>query len=344
MHSPEIVDLSDFDDVLALMVQEQFGYALNDDIVIYPRQSTKSNPASIKWISPDGRDSLPETDDNGRVYGVQWVVPDHSQPASETLTVGHVLECGVGVVARSSTFETRRKVFRVVREGYESLPMDDEDRYERIVQIFEPTLPTHTLLPHEVTRLTKVVSAVERIEGAVLDAQPFHPISKEPRYPGEHYHQGFNLSAGNFSYTGTSEMDPDDITTFIIRKKVLLVLLLVLPALYGGIHLAVANARYTYFPSTIERQLWDISCVDITVTMPTFILLTLFGRFMSLFMTQDDGDDCVGSVFYKLPGHLLLLCYILCRLFIVVESFISLRHVPIGVFWMPPWLQMIPHL
>ena len=36
--------------------------------------------------------------------------------------------------------------------------------------------------------------------------------------------------------------------------------------------------------------------------------------------------------------------YIAARLYIVVESLISLRHVPIGVYWTPPWLQMIPHV
>jgi len=35
--------------------------------------------------------------------------------------------------------------------------------------------------------------------------------------------------------------------------------------------------------------------------------------------------------------------YSLARIFIVVESFIGLRRVPIGVYWTPAWLQMIPH-
>ena len=39
----------------------------------------------------------------------------------------------------------------------------------------------------------------------------------------------------------------------------------------------------------------------------------------------------------------VLVVYSGARLYIVVESFISLRKVPIGVYYTPSWLQMIPH-
>ena len=45
----------------------------------------------------------------------------------------------------------------------------------------------------------------------------------------------------------------------------------------------------------------------------------------------------------ELPIALCLL-YILSRLYIVVEAFISLRHVPIGVYAAVPWVQAIPHV
>ena len=40
----------------------------------------------------------------------------------------------------------------------------------------------------------------------------------------------------------------------------------------------------------------------------------------------------------------LLILYALSRIYIVVESFISLRHVPIGVYAAIPWVQDIPHI
>ena len=51
-----------------------------------------------------------------------------------------------------------------------------------------------------------------------------------------------------------------------------------------------------------------------------------------------------GSVgLYKAFCMLVLVVYSCARLYIVVESFISLRKVPIGVYYTPSWLQMIPH-
>jgi hypothetical protein len=45
-------------------------------------------------------------------------------------------------------------------------------------------------------------------------------------------------------------------------------------------------------------------------------------------------------------GVAITLLYIAARLFIVVESFISLRHVPIGVYQTPDtnFMSYIPHL
>ncbi|KAK3902098.1 hypothetical protein C8A05DRAFT_34225 [Staphylotrichum tortipilum] len=40
----------------------------------------------------------------------------------------------------------------------------------------------------------------------------------------------------------------------------------------------------------------------------------------------------------------IVLVFIVCRLYLVVEAFVSLRAVPIGVYWTPPWIQMIPHV
>ncbi|KAK3936520.1 hypothetical protein QBC46DRAFT_419077 [Diplogelasinospora grovesii] len=36
--------------------------------------------------------------------------------------------------------------------------------------------------------------------------------------------------------------------------------------------------------------------------------------------------------------------YMLARTYQIVESFVSLRSVPIGVFWTPSWIQMLPHI
>jgi hypothetical protein len=47
--------------------------------------------------------------------------------------------------------------------------------------------------------------------------------------------------------------------------------------------------------------------------------------------------------FYLALGILVLVAYGCARLYIVIESFLSLRRVPIGVYYTPSWLQMVPH-
>jgi hypothetical protein len=39
-----------------------------------------------------------------------------------------------------------------------------------------------------------------------------------------------------------------------------------------------------------------------------------------------------------------LILYIFARIFVIIESFISIRHVPIGVYADPSWARYIPHL
>jgi hypothetical protein len=48
--------------------------------------------------------------------------------------------------------------------------------------------------------------------------------------------------------------------------------------------------------------------------------------------------------FMGLLFYVAIFSYALSRFFIVVESFISLRHVPIGVYATPAWIQTLPHL
>jgi hypothetical protein len=290
-----------------------------------PRQKI----GGIKELYPtDNREQLYETDEDIQVQGVEWVPADES---TVQLTVGYALDCGASVVARSSSFKTEEFHRRVVRPGYEYLPMDDDERCELATWYIELSLPTHELQRPDIIRLERVVAANKRIDGPVRAAGLLHPEYRQPRFAKEHFHESFSWSAGNFPYTGESQMDPDRIVMLIFNSKILLLLPLVLPALYGGIHLVVANFD---FPSAIERLLWKIASIDIIVTTPAFFTLTWIGHFISGFFGEDDEEGCCCSVSYKFPGHILLFMYIFCRLFIV-ESFISLRHVPIGVFWTP---------
>ncbi|KUJ09588.1 uncharacterized protein LY89DRAFT_273733 [Mollisia scopiformis] len=343
MHDPEVVNSEEYEDIVALMIQEQFHDKESDEIIIYPKShNVRTRPPAIKWIHSSNAEKLYVTAENGKVKAVKYVPMeiDQKQPTM-LLNVGEALDCGVSLVSRMSSFEREEFRERVVRQGYEYLSTDDRERWELKIWYSEPTLPSCELQRPDITRLERVVAAIERIDGPVHKAELLHPEHREPRFAKEHYHESFSRSAGNIQYTGESQMDPEDIVMFIFNSKVLLVLLLALPAVYGGIHFIVSNFD---FPSPLERFLWRIAAIDIVATMPVFFALTWIGHFLSGCFGEDDEGDCLCSVSYKFPGHVLLFGYILCRLYIVIESFVSLRYLPIGVFWTPSWIQMIPHI
>jgi hypothetical protein len=127
---------------------------------------------------------------------------------------------------------------------------------------------------------------------------------------------------------------------------------IVIPAAYGGIHLSAINSL---FPTDIELTLWKSSC---------FILLGFAGLmiagivgYVALIRIEDawrmlvprsleDAASVLFLISVAIAIILVSLLYIGARLFIVIESFISLRHVPVGVYLTPDtnFMSYIPHL
>ena len=140
--------------------------------------------------------------------------------------------------------------------------------------------------------------------------------------------------------------------------KGFLFILVALSLLYGGIHLATWNFA---FASKTEHLLWKVACIDIMVTAPLEVLSWGFGRLSYSAMASEARHsagkmDIVKQVFLSLywfpyflfsiilGPYVLFVPYVLSRIYIVVESFISLRLVPIGVYAAVPWVQAIPHI
>lgn len=144
------------------------------------------------------------------------------------------------------------------------------------------------------------------------------------------------------------------------------------PMVYGCAHL---GALSIIFPTAIERLLWKISCYYLIAVASGFGLWALIKYFDALishvlgsqatFVEKLEARirnipyrtagktrclvDGVFSLFHY--GKLILLylgvsAYAAARMYLVVESFVSLRHVPIGVYQTPELNVMgnIPHL
>ncbi|KAL8964552.1 MAG: hypothetical protein Q9197_006883 [Variospora fuerteventurae] len=110
---------------------------------------------------------------------------------------------------------------------------------------------------------------------------------------------------------------------------------------YGGLH---ALAWFAPFRSPIEQLLWRMSCVVVIGGIPTSLAVC---RFMFSFAFQD-WDGWGALLLIRMPrvllAYLLVSAYVLARLYLVVECFIQLSHLPAGVYDMPEWSSYFPHI
>ncbi|CZR55444.1 uncharacterized protein PAC_05332 [Phialocephala subalpina] len=113
-----------------------------------------------------------------------------------------------------------------------------------------------------------------------------------------------------------------------------LLIMVILMLIYGGVHLAAWSFK---FPTKVEAVLWKVSCLDL-IGMTGVVSLLWFA------ITRDDDGWIDSSGVY---GWVLLVLnvtiYVFSRVFIVVEAFLSLRRVPVGVYAVIPWSNLIPH-
>ena len=127
--------------------------------------------------------------------------------------------------------------------------------------------------------------------------------------------------------------------------------------IYGGIHLTVWKG---HFPSNLERVFWIASALTI-MGMPLLIdvgkLILKYAvdhHWIELFNARRGGDPLeegladVGRIvlyliiLYTLRG-IGSACWVLARIYLLVESFASLRSLPLGSYNAVPWVSLIPH-
>ena len=122
--------------------------------------------------------------------------------------------------------------------------------------------------------------------------------------------------------------------------------------IYGGLH---ALAWSAHFHSPTEQLLWRISSVVVMGGIPT--LAVMFGvsnQLRDSILGDSDHDwtlhlvlfSLFRLVFYSFIGlnFLIAIAYVLARLYLVVECFIQLSHLPAGVYEVPEWSAYFPHI
>ncbi|KAK7439921.1 hypothetical protein CaCOL14_003368 [Colletotrichum acutatum] len=137
-----------------------------------------------------------------------------------------------------------------------------------------------------------------------------------------------------------------------IHRDVLRSVLALTAAAYGGLHLA---GCLDHFPTTIERTLWLAASLVITssgVALWVFFLARqVWPRFDVFISGAAPGAQLAGTTYQK-PWmkrvKLFVLCFVLllfvvARVFLVIEAFISLREAPASLYETPEWSDFFPH-
>jgi hypothetical protein len=129
-------------------------------------------------------------------------------------------------------------------------------------------------------------------------------------------------------------------------------MLIALPMVYGSVHLTAWNFD---FPSRVEQIMWRVACIIIAGGIPGSLVALII---IVVLCAVGDGISEEGWTEKLVEGWLVLILgsvvlgllmgsvalYFGARLFVIVESFISIRRLPLGVFVTVHWANYIPHL
>jgi len=131
---------------------------------------------------------------------------------------------------------------------------------------------------------------------------------------------------------------------------------------YGAIHTAAWN---DHFPTVAEATAWKVSCIYVpgygcifmgAVTLRTVLdmysqmLIRLMPAWLDKVLKRIDhhlSRSPLLTVLLVLVAVLFvvsLVFYAACRVFLVIEAFISIRSLPRGAFQTPGWTQFLAHL
>ena len=106
---------------------------------------------------------------------------------------------------------------------------------------------------------------------------------------------------------------------------------------FGGIHCA---GWYFDFPSSAEAMLWRVSSAVLTGVAFLFPIFVAFVVFLSRIINSDSHKNYFAATVYLI----IVLVYVVSRLLLLVEAFISLRHLTPGMLALVTWTSFIPHI
>lgn len=308
VQDPEVVDLREFKGEIAILLQQQFYAKSSHRLALFPFKESfeQAPPDSMRWV-----ESI----------------------AGSELMSGVVLPSGLGLVWSNGhynpsfiledQFFNRREA---IRAAYP---------FENRVELAQSTEPL-SWLPF--TSTTQPLYLTHLKEFSPSGTHFFHdmPFGEGKRNIDINFGGPHSLSK-NFLAVFEIVM----IRTFWLGFPGLLVLAMALPFGYGGVHLFAWNFE---FASHIEEFLWKISSIYMAAIFPAHLVFEGSLLIMNFYLGSDP-EEVPLPLYYTKVGiaGVVVVIYVASRVFIIMEAFLSLRHVPVGVYISPSWIQAIPH-
>ncbi|CAJ2507133.1 Uu.00g083190.m01.CDS01 [Anthostomella pinea] len=324
---PEVIKPGPLEHLFGFMVQEQFYDLQNTQLMIYPAWTAASATWYPKTLSAQMSNPNVFTcqlDEKREPVPVEWV--DEAW-GPVTLEPGQALKCGIGLLQRDHSPDPDQTCEKSEPENATSA-------------LTPPAAGGDELEPQEVlvadytdqTRWKAMLDFLFTMHGDTSTAPYlFHP-TPGPRFPDRHYHDAFTLQTSNLPSL-KSGLHTWDLVSSMSSHPLLQALLLTLPPLYGGIHLAACNFT---FPTFGEQICWRVACMLIITAIPLVVVLKWCCFWGEQIVLRCGFWAKLGPRFFvrsqKAMRYAPLGAYALARLFIVAKSFASLRRVPIGVF------------
>ena len=344
VRDPAWIDASEFEDLLALMLVRNYGFGdrvrshdSENSVPIKSVQHRFSNGSESAYLhvyptpekhhdenntvrktpSPTPHWSslaLPTVIEHHQVSGFDYSLgPALHGPAVCSLISGQALECGVGpAMSVHNLWGTR-----------------EEHQHGGHLQI--------SLTPRDIRRWTLAARASNRIGEELYRDSPKGSVNYFTHYTHSIFLDRKGLQAGFYAY-------------FCGWASGGLVAALTVCMFYGAAH---ATAWKFIFPTDVERLLWRIACIDtiagVISLLAVFSVVVFFHEhghklLLKSFFTREPG---IMALLYRLViliGLLNFPFFILSRIYIITETFISLRHVQLGVYQTVDWIDYIPHL
>ena len=357
IRDPAWLDFSDFEDLVALMLVRNYGFgarvevddqeepvpikssehrfangsesaylhlyslpengekeSMRTDIVAREMQSSTSDRITKAPTPHWSLAGIPNLILHDKVGGFDYAIKPHNYgPAICAVTSGQSLECGIGPAMN-------------VQQLWGTRSRNQHDGHLQI-----------SLTSRDVRRWTLAASAAKRIGEDLYRDSPKDSVNYFTFYAHSIFLDRKGLQAGFYAY-------------FAAWASGGLVAALTICMFYGAAH---ATAWNFLFPTKTERLLWRIACVDTVAGV-----ISLLAVFSVVVFYHEHGANLLKKSFLsREPGVLPMLYrviillgllnfpfFLASRLYIIIETFISLRHVQLGVYQTVDWTDYIPHL